>query len=42
MKSVSRLIVVAVAILAIGLVGATSPMSTPNKGGAKIWESNPN
>ena len=42
MKSVSRFIIVAVAVLAIGLVGATSPMSMPDKGGAKIWISNPN
>jgi aldose 1-epimerase len=40
MKSVSRFIVVAVVVLAIGLVVAMSPM--PDKGGSKIWVSNPN
>jgi aldose 1-epimerase len=40
MKLVSRFIFVAVAILSIGLVGAISPKA--DKGGAKIWISNPN
>jgi aldose 1-epimerase len=41
MKWVSRLSLVVVVVLAIGLVGATSPMSMPKKGGAKISISNP-